>query len=100
MSATTDRVISKSTLLPIGFVLVLLGGALWLNNKLVNLDHSLDLIDLRLKGIEEDLARGIDDRWRGADMKVWAMLLKAENPELVVPDPWSSRGSKIREEDE
>ncbi len=92
------RVISKETLLPVGFVLLLLTGALWLNNQLVGLNHSLDLIDIKLEGIEADLQRGVNDRWRGMDMKVWTLLLEARNPALDIPDPLLSRHSGLQEE--
>jgi len=84
-------IVSRETLVPLGLVLsvigALLGGAWAVNDAKHAIDTRLVVIDTRLAAIQTELLRRTDDRWREGDMKHWAELLKAHNPELVIPDP-------------
>lgn len=72
--------ITKDTLLPVSLVLLIVGGIVWLNNRLLAIEYRLDAIDYKVN-------IGIGDRWRGEDMIHWAELLQAQNPDLIVPKP-------------
>ncbi len=75
-----NGVLNKQTLLPLGFVLLIVAGVLLVNNRLMR-------IEFRLTSIEDSMRRQMDDRWRTADMKSWALLLEAKNPLLDIPEP-------------
>ncbi len=73
-------VVSKETLLPLGFVIVLIGGVLWMDRRLSRIEYQLETI----------VARD-GDRWSETDMKHWAELLEVSNPGMTIPAP---RGSE------
>ena len=75
----SESELNEKTKLPLGLVIscivAFLGGALWISN-------SLNRIDNRLASME----RQVNDRWTSADMKLWAMQLRMDNPNLKVPN--------------
>lgn len=77
------NILTPETWVPLGVVFAVFGGILagviWLNSRLQS-------IDFRLQNVEEKLNIGANDRWTGADMRTWALILRADNPALKVPD--------------
>jgi len=75
-----DGTINEKTRIPLGIavatITAFMGGAIWLNN-------SLNKIDARLALIEG----GTRDRFSGADMRIWVMQLRLDNPTLKIPEP-------------
>ena len=51
--ATQDKkyTISKETLMPLGMVIALCGGVVWIRSQLTNINHKLDALEEKL---EED----------------------------------------------
>ena len=78
-----NNFMNKDTLIPLGVVFAFLSGALWIDDGLDDNSHKLDILSLKVSTIESGLA----DQWTKEDMKVWADLLKAQNPDLIIPDP-------------
>lgn len=77
-----NTVISRSTLIPIGvvaLVLVFLLGASW---SLADILHN---IDQRLMAIEFK----VEDRWTAAQMSLWAQRLQKQNATLNIPDVYA-----------
>ena len=74
----SESELTEKTKLPLALVAsciaAFVGGALWINN-------SLNRIDNRLAAME----RQVNDRWSGADMRIWAMQLRMDNPTLKIP---------------
>lgn len=65
-----------------------LGGAAWINASIAAVEkaqgdsnHKLDLIDYRLKALEN----ANDDRWRRSDMKAWVRDVRERNPGMSIP---------------
>ena len=73
---TTEKktTISKETLMPLGLVIMLCTGVVWISTQLTNINYKLDML-------EEKLA----DQWTTRDMENWGLRLKMDNPELEVP---------------
>ena len=74
----SESELNEKTKLPLGLVvsciIAFLGGALWISN-------SLNRIDNRLAAME----RLSNDRWTSADMNLWTMQLRMDNPALKIP---------------
>jgi len=73
-----SRILDLGTLVPIGVLVAvaggLLGGAVWLNTKFLELDF-------RLQSIEEKVA----NPWNIERMAAWRDVLEVSNPGLKVP---------------
>jgi hypothetical protein len=67
--------ISKETLMPLGMVIALCGGVVWISTQLTSINYKLDLLEERL-----------EDNWTSRDMENWGLRLKMENPDLAIPD--------------
>jgi hypothetical protein len=71
--------LNEKTKVPLGVVIacltVFIGGALWITNSLNRIDNRLIAMETRMT-----------ERWTAADMKLWAMQLRMENPSLKVPE--------------
>ena len=80
----SESELNEKTKLPLALVVsciaAFVGGALWINN-------SLNRIDNRLAAME----RQVNDRWTGADMKLWTMQLRMDNPSLKIPPAQSNQ---------
>jgi len=74
--ATQDKknVLSKETLMPMGMVVALCGGVVWISSQLTNINYKLDMLE-----------NSLDEQWTQRDMENWGLKLKLENPEIIVP---------------
>ena len=66
--------ISKETLMPLGMVIALCGGVVWISTQLTNINYKLDMLEEKL-----------EDNWTRRDMENWGLKLKMENPEIQIP---------------
>ena len=73
---TQDKknVLSKETLMPLGMVIALCGGVVWISTQLTNINYKLDMLEEKL-----------EDNWTRRDMENWGLKLKMENPDLEIP---------------
>tara|TARA_R110000824_G_scaffold171977_1_gene349692 strand:- start:363 stop:602 length:240 start_codon:yes stop_codon:yes gene_type:complete len=67
--------ISKDTLMPLGMVIALCGGVLWISTQLSGINYKLDMLETKLQ-----------DQWTTRDMVNWGLRLKMGNPEIAVPE--------------
>ena len=67
--------ISKETLMPLGMVIALCGGVVWISTQLSGINYKLDALEEKL-----------EDNWTRRDMENWGLKLKLENPEIVIPE--------------
>jgi len=82
--------LTKETLLPIGVVLLLLGGVsstwIWLERRFDSIQSEVSkgfhATEVRMISIENKLTQ----RWTARDQQIWTQQLKIDNPELSVPD--------------
>ena len=98
MPLDKPTVISRETLIPIGFVAVILAAAFWISSsnqrveiQLLKMNSRIESLDYQLQSHVIDFKSAVEDRWRGADddhrMKSFASKLAILNPSLNVPDP-------------
>jgi len=66
--------ISKETLMPLGMVIALCGGVVWISTQLTNINYKLDML--------ED---SLEEQWTKRDMDNWGLKLKLKNPEIEIP---------------
>jgi len=90
------RIISTNTALNLGLVVTLLGGAWfasrWGTRMEDKLDHSVELLELKIDRLRTDIQAHTNDRWwrveqlryHGA-LRQWSELLGARNPDIVMP---------------
>ena len=67
--------ISKETLMPLGMVIALCGGVVWISTQLSGINYKLDALEEKL-----------EDNWTRRDMENWGLKLKLENPEILIPE--------------
>ena len=67
--------ISKETLMPLGMVIALCGGVVWISTQLTSINYKLDILEEKM-----------DDNWTRRDMENWGLKLKMENPEITIPE--------------
>ena len=67
--------ISKETLMPLGMVVALCGGVVWISSQLSGINYKLDMLESSL-----------EDQWTKRDMENWGLKLKLENPEITIPE--------------
>ena len=67
--------ISKETLMPLGMVVALCGGVVWISSQLSGINYKLDMLE-----------SGLEDQWTTRDMENWGLKLKLENPEITIPE--------------
>jgi hypothetical protein len=74
---TQDKKItlSKDTLMPLGMVIALCGGVVWISSQLTNINYKLDMLESKL-----------EDQWTKRDMENWGLRLKMENPAMTIPN--------------
>jgi len=76
MTTDTKRLtLTKETLMPLGLVIVLCGGVVWISTQLNNINYKLDMLENKL-----------EDQWTQRDMENWGLRLKMSNPNLLVPE--------------
>ena len=66
--------ISKETLMPLGMVMLLCGGVVWISSQLSLIHNKLELLESSL-----------EEQWTKRDMENWGLKLKLENPEIKIP---------------
>ena len=66
--------LSKETLMPLGMVIALCGGVVWISSQLSGINYKLDMLEGKL-----------EDQWTQRDMENWGLKLKLENPEIIIP---------------
>ena len=66
--------LSKETLMPLGMVIALCGGVVWISNQLSLIHNKLELLESSL-----------EEQWTKRDMENWGLKLKLENPEIEIP---------------
>ena len=74
MEKSKSFTISKETLMPLGMVIMLCGGIVWISTQLNNIHFKL-----------ETLERKLEDQWTVRDMENWGLKLKMQNPEIKIP---------------
>ena len=74
MTETKKMMLSKETLMPLGMVIALCGGVVWISTQLTNINHKLDALEEKL-----------EDQWTYRDMENWGLKLKLENPNITIP---------------
>ena len=67
--------ITKDTLMPLGLVILVCGGVVWISTQLTSINHKLDLLETKL-----------ENQWTRRDMENWGLKLKMSNPDIVIPD--------------
>ena len=67
-------VLGRDTLMPLGMVLTICAGLVWINTKLVNIQFKLETLESKL-----------EDQWTKRDMENWGLRLKMVNPEIEIP---------------
>ena len=67
--------ISKDTLMPLGMVIALCGGVLWISTQLSGINYKLDMLETKLQ-----------DQWTTRDMVNWGLRLKMGNPDIAIPE--------------
>tara|TARA_A100001515_G_C4409977_1_gene156786 strand:- start:155 stop:394 length:240 start_codon:yes stop_codon:yes gene_type:complete len=74
---TQDRkyTLSKETLMPLGMVIMLCGGVVWISNQLSLIHNKLELLEASL-----------EEQWTKRDMENWGLKLKLQNPAIEIPD--------------
>ena len=75
MTQDKKTFITKDTLMPLGMVLALCGGVVWISTQLTNINYKLDLLEGKL-----------EDQWTRRDMENWGLKLKMGNPEIQIPN--------------
>ena len=74
MTYDKRTIIGKNTLVPLGMVIAICSGVVWMISQ-------LDSINYKLQTIEEKMI----NHWTKQDMENWGLRLKMENPELKIP---------------
>ncbi len=67
--------ITKETLMPLGMVIAICGGVVWISTQLNNINYKLDMLETKL-----------EDQWTKRDMENWGLRLKMGNPEIYIPE--------------
>ena len=57
--------LSKETLMPLGMVIALCGGVVWISNQLSSIHNKLELLEASL-----------EEQWTKRDMENWGLKLK------------------------
>ena len=73
---TTEKkfTLSKETLMPLGMVIALCGGVVWISTQLTDINYKLDMLESKL-----------EDQWTVRDMENWGLRLKMSNPDIQIP---------------
>ena len=74
MTQEKKTLITKDTLMPLGMVLALCGGVVWISTQLTNINYKLDMLEGKL-----------EDQWTKRDMENWGLKLKMGNPDITIP---------------
>jgi len=74
MTEVKKTILTKETLMPLGMVIALCGGVVWISTQLTNINYKLDSLEEKL-----------EDQWTHRDMENWGLKLKLENPNISIP---------------
>ena len=61
--------------MPLGMVVALCSGVVWISSQLTNINYKLDALENKL-----------ENNWTTRDMENWGLRLKLQNPTVSVPD--------------
>ena len=74
MTQERKTFITKDTLMPLGMVIALCGGVVWISTQLNGINYKLDMLEGKL-----------EDQWTRRDMENWGLKLKMGNPDITIP---------------
>ena len=74
MTQDKKTLITKDTLMPLGMVIALCGGVIWISTQLSGINYKLDMLEGKL-----------EDQWTYRDMENWGLRLQMGNPEIKIP---------------
>ena len=74
MTQDKKTLITKDTLMPLGMVIALCGGVIWISTQLSGINYKLDMLEGKL-----------EDQWTKRDMENWGLKLQMGNPEIIIP---------------
>lgn len=66
--------LSKDTMLPLGMVITICAGVVWISTQLNTINFKLDTLENKL-----------EDQWTKRDMENWGLRFKMENPNIRIP---------------
>jgi hypothetical protein len=66
--------LSKDTMLPLGMVITICAGVVWISTQLNTINFKLDTLENKL-----------EDQWTKRDMENWGLRFKMENPNISIP---------------
>jgi len=66
--------LSKDTMLPLGMVITICAGVVWISTQLNTINFKLDTLESKL-----------EDQWTKRDMENWGLRFKMENPNITIP---------------
>ena len=75
MTQDKKTLITKDTLMPLGMVIALCGGVIWISTQLSGINYKLDMLEGKL-----------EDQWTKRDMENWGLKLQMGNPEIIIPN--------------
>jgi hypothetical protein len=85
--------INKNTLVPISIVGAIIVGVLWMNNQFSSIKYELQTLSAKVSFVEShmldvaiELEEESDKCWPTDDMRNWAGMLQALNPDMLVPE--------------
>lgn len=74
MTQDKKTLITKDTLMPLGMVIAICGGVIWISTQLSGINYKLDMLEGKL-----------EDQWTSRDMENWGLKLQMGNPEIIIP---------------
>tara|TARA_Y100000310_G_scaffold7787_1_gene8480 strand:+ start:4071 stop:4307 length:237 start_codon:yes stop_codon:yes gene_type:complete len=74
MTESKKMTLTKDTLMPLGLVIALCGGVVWISSQLNSINFKLDTLESNL-----------EDQWTKRDMENWGLKLKLGNPAITIP---------------
>jgi hypothetical protein len=69
------QILGTNTLIPLGLVISLCAGVVWISTQ-------LNEIRFRLEALDEKL----ETQWTSQDMENWALRFKMANPDIEIPN--------------
>jgi hypothetical protein len=69
------QILGTGTLIPLGLVITLCAGVMWISNQLSEIRFKLDTLDQKL-----------ENQWTAQDMENWVLRLQMANPDLQAPN--------------
>ena len=80
---STPKAVSRETTITIGFAVFLAGLALWNDRRLSGIEHEMGLMRRDVQAVT--VATDVDSLLRVRSFGLWAELLAARNPTMVIP---------------